>query len=71
MVGTGRKSTPGNGKQTASADKSLFDGEIGKKKTPLSLIGNDVLTTEEEGFEPPVPDGTAVFKTACYKPQSP
>jgi len=36
---------------------------------PPSLPDSRACQTEEEGFEPPVPCGTAVFKTATLKPQ--
>ncbi len=32
----------------------------------MSLIDNGVNKAEEEGFEPPVPCGTTVFKTATF-----
>ncbi len=35
---------------------------LGKKKLTLS----DKLLAEKEGFEPPVPRGTTVFKTAAF-----
>lgn len=31
-----------------------------------SLGGDSRFLAEAEGFEPPVPDGTAVFKTAAF-----
>ena len=50
--------------QVSTSHKALNCEHLGNKKTPLSAIDNGVCQTEEEGFEPPVPCGTAVFKTA-------
>ncbi len=63
-VGTGERVVPENNKHGRGVDKSLSKGRLGTKKTPLSAIDNGVKKAEEEGFEPPVPCGTAVFKTA-------
>lgn len=35
-------------------------------KKPLSCIGQRLYESEEEGFEPPVPFGTTVFKTVTF-----
>ena len=35
-----------------------------QKKQPSNLLG--CFGAEEEGFEPPVPRGTTVFKTAAF-----
>ncbi len=42
--------------------KSLVAGMLDNSKTEMSSID----TTEQEGFEPPVPVGTTVFKTVAF-----
>ncbi len=43
---------------------AFVDAELGAEDAPLALVVSGDFGTEEEGFEPPVPFGTAVFKTA-------
>jgi hypothetical protein len=38
---------------------------VSKNKTPATK-GNEGFLAENEGFEPPVPYGTTVFKTAAF-----
>ena len=64
LFGTDKKTNQGESKDFHVCHNLLNSEQLGNKKTPLSSIDNDVLPTEEEGFEPPVPCGTAVFKTA-------
>ncbi len=42
----------------------MFRIKVNKKKQPLTVAF--VILAEKEGFEPPVPCGTTVFKTAAF-----
>jgi len=48
---------------------TLSGGQLDNDGNALSLFGNDKSKTEEEGFEPPEPYGSTVFKTVAKKCQ--